>query len=43
MKFIFAIIAAIIVAAMAQNEEGGPQPDADAEAGVSNLNLNLNH
>ena len=38
MKFFFAIIAAIIVAAMAQNQEGGPQPDADAEAGVSNLN-----
>merc|ERR1711862_31633 len=34
MKFIFAIIATIIVAAMAQNQEGGPQPDADAEAGT---------
>merc|ERR1711862_364239 len=34
MKFIFAIIAAIIVATMAQNQEGGPQPDADAEAGT---------
>ena len=35
MKFFIAIIAAIIAATMAQNQEGGPQPDADAEAGVS--------
>merc|ERR1712227_647848 len=30
MKVFIAIIAAIIAAAMAQNQEGGPQPDADA-------------
>ena len=34
MKFLTIIIASIIAASMAQNQEGGPQPDADA--GVSN-------
>ena len=33
MKFLTIIIASIIAVTMAQNQEGGPQPDADA--GVS--------
>ena len=33
MKFLTLIIASIIASTMAQNQEGGPQPDA--EAGVS--------